>query len=149
MNITMSCLMQIFKNTFKEINFQENININNLKIVPIQIDSLKHDDRIVPFDELYDKGLAKAEEVSDEGIVSQVKIINDSENLLFITDDNIIGAKQNRIAERSVTSRINLMRWCPYIVLSEVVGDIEGGECSFFRVIFHFHQEPEIRRLNF
>ena len=31
------------------------ININNLKIVPIQIDSLKHDDRIVPFDELYTK----------------------------------------------------------------------------------------------
>ena len=95
--------MQIFKNTFKEINFQEMININNLKIVPIQIDSLKHDDRIVPFDDLYDKGLAKAEEVSDEGIVSQVKIINDSENLLFITDgEAIIGAKQNRIAERSV-----------------------------------------------
>ena len=43
------------------------ININNLKIVPIQIDSLKHDDRIVPFDELYDKGLAKAEEVSMKG----------------------------------------------------------------------------------
>ena len=38
--------MQIFKNTFKEINFQEMININNLKIVPIQIDSLKHDDRM-------------------------------------------------------------------------------------------------------
>ena len=86
--------MQIFKNKFKEINFQEMININNLKIVPIQIDSLKHDDRIVPFDDLYDKGLAKAEEVSDEGIVSQVKIINDSENLLFITDgEAIIGAK--------------------------------------------------------
>ena len=66
--------MQIFKNKFKDINFQEMININNLKIVPVQIDNLKHDDRIVPFDELYDKGLLKVEEVSDEGIVSQVKL---------------------------------------------------------------------------
>ena len=58
--------MQIFKDTFKDITFQEIININNLKIIPIQLEGLRHDDRIVPFDDLYDKGLAKAEEVSDE-----------------------------------------------------------------------------------
>ena len=95
--------MQIFKDTFKDITFQEIININNLKIIPIQLEGLRHDDRIVPFDNLFDKGLAKAEEVTAEGIVSKVKIINDSENLLFISDgEAIVGAKQNRIAERSV-----------------------------------------------
>ena len=95
--------MQIFKDTFKNITFQEIININNLKIIPIQLEGLRHDDRIVPFDNLFDKGLAKAEEVTAEGIVSKVKIINDSENLLFISDgEAIVGAKQNRIAERSV-----------------------------------------------
>lgn len=95
--------MQIFKDTFKDITFQEIININNLKIIPIQLEGLRHDDRIVPFDNLFDRGLAKAEEVTAEGIVSKVKIINDSENLLFISDgEAIVGAKQNRIAERSV-----------------------------------------------
>ena len=95
--------MQIFKDTFKDITFQEIININNLKIIPIQLEGLRHDDRIVPFDNLFDKGLAKAEEVTAEGIVSRVKIINYSENLLFISDgEAIVGAKQNRIAERSV-----------------------------------------------
>ena len=45
--------MQIFKNTFKDITFQEIININNLKIIPIQINGLSHDDRIIPFDNLF------------------------------------------------------------------------------------------------
>ena len=95
--------MQIFKDTFKDITFQEIININNLKIIPIQINGLSHDDRIIPFDNLFDKGLAKAEEVSADGVVSKIKIINESDNLLFISDgEAIVGAKQNRIAERSV-----------------------------------------------
>ena len=95
--------MQIFKDTFKDITFQEIININNLKIIPINIKDFKHDDRIVSFDNLFDNGLAKAEEVNAEGIVSKIKIINDSDNLLFISDgEAIVGAKQNRIAERSV-----------------------------------------------
>ena len=142
--------MQIFKNTFKEINFQEMININNLKIVPIQIDSLKHDDRIVPFDELYDKGLAKAEEVSDEGIVSS-KIINDSENLLFITDgEAIIGAKQNRIAERSVIIQDQSDAVVPVYCVERGRWGYRGSEnARFSKSDFHFHQEPEIRRLNF
>lgn len=95
--------MQIFKDIFKDISFQEIININNLKIIPIQINGLSHDERIIPFDNLFDKGLAKAEEVSADGVVSKIKIINESDNLLFISDgEAIVGAKQNRIAERSV-----------------------------------------------
>ena len=95
--------MQILKSLEKNINLRPSIKIENLVITPIVLDDFHHDQKIVSLDTLFDSHLAEAKEVSDEGIVSRINIINKSKNYLFITDgEAIIGAKQNRISERSV-----------------------------------------------
>ena len=95
--------MQILKSLEKNINLRPSIKIENLVITPIVLDDFHHDQKIVSFDTLFDSHLAEAKEVSDEGIVSRINIINKSKKYLFITDgEAIIGAKQNRISERSV-----------------------------------------------
>ena len=95
--------MQILKNLEKNISLHSSIKIENLVITPIVLDEFYHNDKIVSFDTLFDSDLAEAKEVSDEGIVSRINIINKSKNFLFITDgEAIVGAKQNRISERSV-----------------------------------------------
>ena len=95
--------MQILKNLEKNISLRSSIKIESLVITPVVLNEFYHNDKIVSFDILFDNHLAEAKEVSDEGIVSRINIINKSEQFLFITDgEAIVGAKQNRISERSV-----------------------------------------------
>ena len=70
--------MQILKNLEKNISLHSSIKIENLVITPIVLDEFYHNDKIVSFDTLFDSHLAEAKEVSDEGIVSRINIINKS-----------------------------------------------------------------------
>ena len=95
--------MQILKNLEENIKLKSSIKIENLVITPIILNDFNHDHKIVSLDSLFDRHLAEAKEISDQGDVSKVNIINKSNQLLFITDgEAIIGAKQNRVSERSV-----------------------------------------------
>ena len=95
--------MQILKNLEENVKLKSSIKIENLVITPIVLNDFNHEHKIVSLDELFDRQLAEAKEISDQGIVSRVNIVNKSKQLLFISDgEAIVGAKQNRISERSV-----------------------------------------------
>ena len=52
---------------------------------------------------MFDEELVSLEEIGEGGRVEEVSINNFSKDFLFIPDgEAIVGAKQNRIAERSV-----------------------------------------------
>ena len=54
-------------------------------------------------DQLFENDLASVQEIGIEGRVEEVRVNNFSKDFLFISDgEAIVGAKQNRIAERSV-----------------------------------------------
>ncbi len=86
-----------------QIEINQPINISGLKLYPLNLPKNKNIDNLVSFDHLLKKKKARALEVSEEGNVNSIKIVNDSPHNLFIFDGEVIlGAKQNRISERSV-----------------------------------------------
>jgi hypothetical protein len=88
---------------FNSISFLEKIKIGELNFYPIKFDLKNIPKNLKSLDELFDLKLVKVSELSNEGIVSRVEVYNDSEfNLLILDGEAIKGAKQNRIAEKSV-----------------------------------------------
>ena len=57
----------------------------------------------VGFDELFDQGLVEASELSESGVVGRISVTNKSASYLVLLDgEALIGAKQNRIVQRSM-----------------------------------------------
>ena len=74
-----------------------------MNFYPIKFDLKDIPQNIKSLDELFDLNLVKVNELTDEGVVSRVEVHNESEfNLLILDGEAIKGAKQNRIAEKSV-----------------------------------------------
>ena len=88
---------------FNSVSFLEKVQIGKLNLYPIMFDVKKLPKNLKSLDELFDLDLVKVSELSNEGVVSRVEVYNDSEfNLLILDGEAIKGAKQNRIAEKSV-----------------------------------------------
>ena len=88
---------------FNSVSFLDKVQIGKLNFYPINFDLKEMPKNLKSLDELFDLGLLKVTELSDEGVVGRVEVYNDSEfNLLILDGEAIKGAKQNRIAEKSV-----------------------------------------------
>ncbi len=88
---------------FNSVSFLDKVQIGRLNFYPIKFDLKEIPKNLKSLDELFDLDLIKVSELSDEGVVSRVEVQNDSEfNLLILDGEAIKGAKQNRIAEKSV-----------------------------------------------
>ena len=85
------------------VSFLDKVRIGRLNFYPIKFDLKDIPQNIKSLDELFDLNLVKVNELTDEGVVSRVEVHNESEfNLLILDGEAIKGAKQNRIAEKSV-----------------------------------------------
>ncbi|MDC3172725.1 hypothetical protein OA970_02965 [Alphaproteobacteria bacterium] len=88
---------------FNSVSFLDKVQIGRLNFYPIKFNLKEIPKNLKSLDELFDLDLIKVSELSDEGVVSRVEVQNDSEfNLLILDGEAIKGAKQNRIAEKSV-----------------------------------------------
>ena len=88
---------------FNSVSFLDKVKIGRLNFYPIKFDLKDIPRNIKSLDELFDLNLIKVNELTDEGVVSRVEVHNESEfNLLILDGEAIKGAKQNRIAEKSV-----------------------------------------------
>ena len=77
------------------------------------------------FDDLYDRDQVKALEIGEAGIVQEITLKNESlSNLLLFDGEAIIGAKQNRISERTVILQSNSETQIP-------VNCVERGRWQF------------------
>ena len=95
--------MQIFKDTFEDLKILETIKIEDLSISPISYKNIDVESNIKTFDELFNNDEVEAFELGKEGVVQEIGILNKSKDQLFIFDgEALVGAKQNRISQKSV-----------------------------------------------
>ena len=88
---------------FNSVSFLEKIKVGGLNFYPIKFDLKNIPQNLKSLDDLFDLELVKVSEMSNEGVVNRVEVYNDSEfNLLILDGEALKGAKQNRIAEKSV-----------------------------------------------
>lgn len=95
--------MQLFKNAISHISVGAQSEFGHLRITPVYL----HEDQplsgYVGFDDLFDKDLVEASEVSESGVVGRIAVKNLSDSFLCLFDgEALVGAKQNRIVERSL-----------------------------------------------
>ena len=119
--------MQLFRDAFTSLKFGELQEFSNLKLTPIFIDEAVPPEGFVGFDELFDKGLVDASELSESGVVGRISVTNKSNSHLVLLDgDALVGAKQNRIVERSLIIG-------PQSSVSVPVNCVERGRWSYDR----------------
>lgn len=95
--------MQLFAEQFTDISLGHPMFFGNLAVMPIQANPKNQCTNIKTFDELDALGLAMASEISENGSVNTIKVLNKSDAHLAIFDNDIItGAKQNRVAKSTV-----------------------------------------------
>ena len=95
--------MKILKNQFYDINKLEIVNFGTLNFYPLKFNFKKTPTKIKSLDELFDRNLVRINEIDFDGVVGNVEVSNNSNYYLYILDgEAITGAKQNRVAERSV-----------------------------------------------
>ena len=88
---------------FNSVSFLDKVQIGKINFYPIKFNLKDIPKNLKSLDELFDLGLLKVSELSNEGVVARVEVCNESEfNLLILDGEAIKGAKQNRIAEKSV-----------------------------------------------
>ena len=119
--------MQLFRDAFTSLKFGELKEFGNLKLTPIFIDEAMPPEGFVGFDELFDKGLVDASELSESGVVGRISVTNKSDSYLVLLDgEALVGAKQNRIVERSMIIG-------PQSRVSVPVNCVERGRWSYDR----------------
>ena len=95
--------MQLFKDAIKNLAVGTSDRFGSLVITPVHIIEEAPLDGFIGFDELFDSGLVEAQEVSESGIVGRISVSNLSDKSLCLFDgEALVGAKQNRIVERSL-----------------------------------------------
>lgn len=95
--------MQILKQQFTEVIPSKVVHLGTINFYPIYFKFKNIASNLISLDELFDRKLLRINEVNFDGSVGQVEVTNDSRYYLYILDGEAIsGAKQNRIAERSV-----------------------------------------------
>ena len=95
--------MQILKQQFNEVIPSKVVQLGTINFYPIYFNFKNIASNLISLDELFDRKLLCINEVNFDGSVGQVEVANDSRYYLYILDGEAIsGAKQNRIAERSV-----------------------------------------------
>ena len=95
--------MQLFKEAIQNITIGVSEQFGCLTITPVHILEDAPLEGFVGFDHLFDSGEVEALEVSESGVVGRISVNNMSEDSLCLFDgEALVGAKQNRIVERSL-----------------------------------------------
>ena len=95
--------MQICSQLFRNFKVEDKISIGNLELFPINVDLRLTPENVRSLPELMEAGSVIITEIDESGNVEKARVTNSSEFYLFIMDgEALIGAKQNRIAQKSV-----------------------------------------------
>ena len=95
--------MTILNIQFDDIHFLNSVKFGSIEFQPLKFLFKNKPKNLKSIDQLFDEDLVSVQEIGIDGRVEEVNIENYSKDFLFITDgEAIVGAKQNRIAERSV-----------------------------------------------
>ena len=117
--------MSMMIDFFKKLEPMQKRHISGLTLFPVKA-SVKCDlENIKTFDELADAGLARALELDGGASVTRVHIENKSDQWLLLLDgEGIVGAKQNRMIQKSVII-------APHTCHSVPVNCVEQGRWSY------------------
>ena len=127
--------MKLF-NSIEDLNILNPVKQDGLILYPISLNNEIKMDGLELFDDLYDRDQVKAFEIGESGIVEEITLKNKSlSNLLLFDGEAIIGAKQNRIAERTVILESNSETQIP-------VNCVERGR-------WRFNEEVHFAKSNF
>ena len=117
--------MKSIRNYFENFSILDPVTVNGLTLYPISFENVSEVKNLRSFDELYDDGKVKALEIGESGIVEKINLKNDSAfDLLLFDGEAIIGAKQNRISERTIILESNSETQIP-------VNCVERGRWKF------------------
>ena len=95
--------MKILLDKFNDVIPLETLKIGTLNFYPIKFNFKEIPDNLKSLDQLFDEKKVKVNEINFDGSVGNIEVFNESYSFLYILDgEAITGAKQNRIAERSV-----------------------------------------------
>ena len=95
--------MTILNIQFDDVHFYNEIKLGSINFQPLKFLFKRKPSNLKSIDELFEDELASVQEIGIDGRVEEVRVNNFSKYFLFISDgEAIVGAKQNRIAERSV-----------------------------------------------
>ena len=95
--------MTILNIQFDDVHFLDDVKFGSIGFQPLKFLFKNKPKNLKSIDQLFDEDLVSIEEIGLDGRVEEVNVKNFSKDFLFVTDgEAIVGAKQNRIAERSV-----------------------------------------------
>ena len=95
--------MTILNIQFDDVHFLNDVKFGSITFQPLKFFFKKKPTNLKSIDQLFDEKLVSLEEIGIDGRVEEVNVKNFSKEFLFVPDgEAIVGAKQNRIAERSV-----------------------------------------------
>ena len=95
--------MTILNIQFDDVYFYNEIKLGSINFQPLKFLFKSKPSNLKSIDQLFEDDLASVQEIGIDGRVEEVRVNNFSKDFLFISDgEAIVGAKQNRIAERSV-----------------------------------------------
>ena len=95
--------MTILNIQFDDVHFLNDVKFGSVEFQPLKFLFKNKPKNLKSIDQLFDEDLVSIEEIGVDGRVGEVNVKNFSKDFLFVTDgEAIVGAKQNRIAERSV-----------------------------------------------
>jgi len=95
--------MKILKEQINDVTIFNKISLGTLNFYPLKFKLDNVSNNLKSLDELFDMNLVQINEVDFNGSVGHVEVSNQSDHFLYILDGEAIsGAKQNRIAERSI-----------------------------------------------
>ena len=95
--------MTILNIQFDDVHFLNDVKFGSVEFQPLKFLFKNKPKNLKSIDQLFDEDLVSIEEIGLDGRVEEVNVKNYSKDFLFVTDgEAIVGAKQNRIAERSV-----------------------------------------------
>ena len=95
--------MTILNIQFDDVYFLNDFKFGSVEFQPLKFLFKNKPKNLKSIDQLFDEDLVSIEEIGLDGRVEEVNVKNYSKDFLFVADgEAIVGAKQNRIAERSV-----------------------------------------------
>ena len=95
--------MTILNIQFDDVHFLRDVQFGRISFQPLKFLFKNKPTNLKSMDQLFEDKLVSLEEIGVDGRVEEVLVKNFSKDFLFVPDgEAIVGAKQNRIAERSV-----------------------------------------------
>lgn len=93
---------RIVTNYITNLDFEEIQKFKNMSVIPL-VTSLNHSNKYLTIKEALEKRLLTVTEVSPDGSVPELKVLNETDLPVLILDgEELVGAKQNRVLNTSI-----------------------------------------------